>query len=86
MDNGNREKELLVLIRCLRSSTESLKESEMWARGLEKPDYNKQRGEIRKLTLRATANTEIALVEAYKLMTMIIREEAGEMWTEAYGE
>ena len=86
MDNGNREKELLMLIRCLRSSTESLKESDMWARGLGNSNKNEQRDRIRELTLRATANAEIALAKAYKLMAMITSDEAGEIWTKAYGE
>lgn len=86
MDNGNREKELLVLIRCLRVATESLKESDMWTKGLGKDDYNEQRGKISELVLRATANAEIALVEAYELMAMITSDEAGKTWTKAYGE
>lgn len=75
-----------MLIRCLRSSTESLKESNMWARGLGNSNKNEQRDRIRELTLRATANAELALVEAYKLMAMITSDEAGEIWTKAYGE
>lgn len=86
MDNGNREKELLILIRCLRAATESLKESDMWAKRLGKDDHNEQRGKISELVLRATANAEIALVEAYKLMTMITSDEAGKTWMKAYGE
>ena len=86
MDNTAKEKELLMLIRCLRSATESLKESGMWARGLGNSDKNEQRDKIGELTLRATANAETALVEAYKLMTMITSDEAGEMWIKAYGE
>lgn len=86
MDNITREKESLMLIRCLRSATESLKESGMWARGLGNSDKKEQRDKIGELTLRATANAEIALVEAYKLMTMITSDEASEMWIKAYGE
>lgn len=86
MDNKIREKEVLMLISSLRASTESLKESDMWARGLGNSDKNEQRGKIRELTLRATANAEIALVEAYKLMAMITSDEAGEIWTKAYGK
>lgn len=86
MDTENRKKETLMLIKCLRVATESLKESGMWARGLGKDDYDEQRGKTRELTVRATANAEVALVEAYKLITMITSDEASKKWAEAYGE
>lgn len=86
MDTENRKNESLMLIRCLRTVTESLKESGMLARRLGKDDYNEQRDKIGELTLRATANAEVALVEAYKLMTMIASDEANKKWIEAYGE
>lgn len=58
----------------------------MWARGLGKDNYNEQRGKIGELTLRATANAEVALVEAYKLITIMTSDEASKEWKEAYGE
>ena len=36
--------------------------------------------------MKAAANAEIALMEAYKLMTMMTSDEASKKWTEAYGE
>ena len=86
MDTENRKRETLMLIECLRTVTESLKEAGMWARGLGKDDYNEQRDKVTELTLRATANAEVALIEAYKLMTMIASDEANKKWIEAYGE
>lgn len=86
MNSENRERETLMLIKCLRAARESLKESDMWGKWFGKDDYDVQRNRISESTMKAAANAEIALMEAYKLMTMMVSDEADKKWIEAYGE
>lgn len=69
----DKEREVLMLINCLRKSAESLKESGTWVRGLHN---SKQCETLRYFTLKATANAEAALAEAYKVVSMINNDKA----------
>ena len=85
MDNENRKKETLMLIKCLRAATKSLEESDMWGKWFDKAEYDIQRNRISESTMKASANAEIALMEAYKLIMMMTSAEASKKWSEAYG-
>lgn len=69
----DKEREVLMLINCLRKSAESLKESGTWVRGLHD---SKQCETLKYFTLKATATAEAALAEAYKIASMINSEKA----------
>nr|DAS05229.1 MAG TPA: hypothetical protein [Caudoviricetes sp.] len=69
----DKEREVLMLINCLRKSAESLKESGTWVRGL---DDSKQCETLKYFTLKSTATAEAALAEAYKIVSMINSDKA----------
>lgn len=71
----NKEREVLMLINCLRKSAESLEESGTCFRV---SHDSKQCETLKHFTLRATANAEAALAEAYKVVSMINNDKAYE--------
>lgn len=74
-----------LLIKELRNTIECLERSYSWSRRL-KDSYKEQSEKTGGLILKSAANAEIALAEAYRLMTMIVTGEAEETWMEAYNE